>query len=96
ISEADDEEVILNLLEDFKKSTGIDVPRSMVPPAPNVDRYKPRKRKRTVKSYEEEPPKKEMKKEEVIIKKQKETVVEKEKVIVAEKEEVIVAEAGKK
>ncbi|MCI54344.1 hypothetical protein A2U01_0075594, partial [Trifolium medium] len=54
ISEADDEEVILNFLEDFKKSTGIDVPRSMVPPAPNVDLYKPMKRKRTVKSSEEE------------------------------------------
>ncbi|MCI36311.1 hypothetical protein A2U01_0057534 [Trifolium medium] len=37
ISEADDEEVILNFLEDFKKSAGIDVPRSMVPPAPSVD-----------------------------------------------------------
>ncbi|MCI34191.1 hypothetical protein A2U01_0055409, partial [Trifolium medium] len=81
ISEADDEEVILNFLEDFKKETGVDVPRSMVPPAPNVDLYKPRKRKRTVKSSEEEPQKKEMKKEEVIF---------------AEKKEVIVAKAGKK
>ncbi|MCI52493.1 hypothetical protein A2U01_0073737, partial [Trifolium medium] len=49
ISEADDEEVILNFLEDFKKETGIHVPRSMVPPAPNVDLYKPKKRKRNVK-----------------------------------------------
>ncbi|MCI36467.1 hypothetical protein A2U01_0057690, partial [Trifolium medium] len=53
ISEADDEEVILNLLEDFKKETDINVPRSMVPPAPNVDLYKPKKRKRSVKSSEE-------------------------------------------
>ncbi|MCI25451.1 hypothetical protein A2U01_0046642, partial [Trifolium medium] len=65
ISEADHEEVILNFLEDFKKSTGIDVPRSMVPSAPNEDLYKPRKRRRNVKSSEEETKKKEMKKEKV-------------------------------
>ncbi|MCI74699.1 hypothetical protein A2U01_0095963, partial [Trifolium medium] len=41
ISEADDEEVILNFLEQFKQGTGFNVPRSMVPPAPNVDLYKP-------------------------------------------------------
>ncbi|MCI50008.1 hypothetical protein A2U01_0071252, partial [Trifolium medium] len=29
ISEADDEEVILNFLEDFKRDTGVKVPRSM-------------------------------------------------------------------
>ncbi|MCI39218.1 hypothetical protein A2U01_0060449, partial [Trifolium medium] len=62
ISEADDEEVILNFLEDFKKESGINVPRSMVPPVPNVDLYKPKKRKRTVKTSEEEPQKKEVKK----------------------------------
>ncbi|MCI33717.1 hypothetical protein A2U01_0054934, partial [Trifolium medium] len=39
---------------DFKKETGINVPRSLVPPAPNVDLYKPRKMKRTVKTSEEE------------------------------------------
>ncbi|MCI60456.1 hypothetical protein A2U01_0081712, partial [Trifolium medium] len=86
---ADDEEVILNFLEDFKKETGVEISRNMVPPAPNVDLYKPRKRKRAVKTSEEESKKKEMKKE-------KENVAEKEKVIVTEKEEVIVAEAGKK
>ncbi|MCI96076.1 hypothetical protein A2U01_0117375, partial [Trifolium medium] len=38
----------------------------MVPPAPNMDLYKPRKRKRTVKTSEEQEPKKnEMKKEDV-------------------------------
>ncbi|MCI73524.1 hypothetical protein A2U01_0094788, partial [Trifolium medium] len=67
ISEADDEEVILNFLEDFKKETDINVPRSMVPPTPNVDLYKPKKRKRTVKSSEEETQKKEVKKEEEIV-----------------------------
>ncbi|MCI33454.1 hypothetical protein A2U01_0054671, partial [Trifolium medium] len=76
-----------NFLEDFKKETGVDVPRSMVPPTPNVDLYKPRKRKRSVKTSEEEPKKKEMKKE-------IENVAEKKKVI--EKKEMIVAEAGKK
>ncbi|MCI92492.1 hypothetical protein A2U01_0113788, partial [Trifolium medium] len=60
-------EVILNFLEDFKKETGINVPRIMVPPAPNVDLYKPKKRKRTVKSSEEEAQKKEVKKEEEIV-----------------------------
>ncbi|MCH97003.1 hypothetical protein A2U01_0017996, partial [Trifolium medium] len=70
ISEADDEEVILNFLEYFNKETGINVPRSMVPPAPNVDLYKPKKRKRTVKMSEEEAQKevaqkKEAQKEEV-------------------------------
>ncbi|MCI57954.1 hypothetical protein A2U01_0079207, partial [Trifolium medium] len=39
----------------------------MVPPAPNVDLYKPKKRKRTVKTSEEEPHKKEMKKEKEIV-----------------------------
>ncbi|MCH93056.1 hypothetical protein A2U01_0014003, partial [Trifolium medium] len=53
ISEADNEEVILNFLEQFKKETGFNVPRSMVPPAPNVDLYKPRKRKRKTKASEE-------------------------------------------
>ncbi|MCI35750.1 hypothetical protein A2U01_0056971, partial [Trifolium medium] len=72
--EADDEEVILNFLEDFKKETGISVPRSIVPPAPNVDLYKPKKRKRNVKTSEEETQKREVKKEEV----------KKEEVIVAE------------
>ncbi|MCI92680.1 hypothetical protein A2U01_0113977, partial [Trifolium medium] len=38
----------------------------MVPPSPNVDLYKPRKRKRIVKSFVDELEKKEMKKEEVI------------------------------
>ncbi|MCI36108.1 hypothetical protein A2U01_0057330, partial [Trifolium medium] len=90
ISEADDEEVIQNFLEDFMKSTGIVVPRSMVPPAPNVDLYKPRKRKRTEKSSEvEEPKKKEIKKEKV-------DSSEKEKASVAEKIEVVVTEEGKK
>ncbi|MCI21100.1 hypothetical protein A2U01_0042264, partial [Trifolium medium] len=67
----------------------------MVPPAPNVDLYKPRKRKRTEKSTtEEEPKKKEMKKEDVITsEKQKEDTAGKEKVV---KEEVVVAEEGKK
>ncbi|MCI47796.1 hypothetical protein A2U01_0069038, partial [Trifolium medium] len=41
ISEADDEEVILNFLNQFKEETGFNVTRSMVPPAPNVDLYKP-------------------------------------------------------
>ncbi|MCI26116.1 hypothetical protein A2U01_0047310, partial [Trifolium medium] len=68
ISEADDEEVIINFLEDFKKETGINVTRSMVPPAPNVDLYKPKKRKRNAKSSEEEPQKKEVKKEKEIVK----------------------------
>ncbi|MCI51128.1 hypothetical protein A2U01_0072372, partial [Trifolium medium] len=48
------------------RSTGIVVPRSMVPPAPNVDLYKPRKKRRAEKTSEEqEPKKKEMKKEDV-------------------------------
>ncbi|MCI15994.1 hypothetical protein A2U01_0037134, partial [Trifolium medium] len=95
ISEADDEEVIMNFLEDFKKSTGIDVPRSMVPPAPNVDLYKPRKRKRAEKTSEEqEPKKKEFKKEDVTTsEKQKEDPPGKEKVV---KKESVVAEEGKK
>ncbi|MCI50249.1 hypothetical protein A2U01_0071493, partial [Trifolium medium] len=63
-SKADDEEVILNFLEDFKKETGINVPRSLVPPTPNVDLYKPGKRKITVKTSEEEVQKEEVKKEE--------------------------------
>ncbi|MCI25988.1 hypothetical protein A2U01_0047179, partial [Trifolium medium] len=80
-----------------KKETGVDVPRSMVPPAPNVDLYKPRKRKRTVKTSEDEPKKKEMKKEKVTAsEKQKETVVEKEKVIVAEREKIVAAEVDKR
>ncbi|MCI69821.1 hypothetical protein A2U01_0091084, partial [Trifolium medium] len=45
ISEADDEEVIQFFLQDLKKDTNVDVPREMVPPAPTVDLYKPRKRK---------------------------------------------------
>ncbi|MCI93321.1 hypothetical protein A2U01_0114619, partial [Trifolium medium] len=45
------------------RSTGIVVPKSMVPPAPNTDLYKPRKRKRAEKTSEEEPKKKEVKKE---------------------------------
>ncbi|MCI31121.1 hypothetical protein A2U01_0052332, partial [Trifolium medium] len=61
---ADDEEVIINFLEDFKNETGINVPRSMVPPTPNVDLYKPRKRKRNVKTSEEEDQKEEVQKEE--------------------------------
>ncbi|MCI56444.1 hypothetical protein A2U01_0077695, partial [Trifolium medium] len=66
----------------------------MVPPAPNVDLYKPRKRKRTEKSTEvEEPKKKEMKKEKVDSSgKEKEKVKE----IVAEKIEAVVTEEGKK
>ncbi|MCI46172.1 hypothetical protein A2U01_0067412, partial [Trifolium medium] len=67
------------------------------PPAPNVDLYKPRKRKRNVKSSEEEPKKKEMKKENVDSSgKEKVIVAEKEEVIVAEKEEVVATEVGKK
>ncbi|MCI20396.1 hypothetical protein A2U01_0041558, partial [Trifolium medium] len=91
ISEADNEEVILNFLEDFKKSIGISVPRSMVPPTPNVDLYKLRKRKRNAKSSEEEPKKKEIKKE-----KMESSGKEKEKEIVAEEEIVAAAEEGKK
>ncbi|MCI71634.1 hypothetical protein A2U01_0092897, partial [Trifolium medium] len=48
--EADDEEVILNFLEDLLRTTGVFVPRSMVPPAPDTDLYKPRKRKRKQKT----------------------------------------------
>ncbi|MCI59061.1 hypothetical protein A2U01_0080316, partial [Trifolium medium] len=68
ISEADDEEVILNFLEDLLRTYGVLVPRSMVPPAPDTDLYKPRKRKRkkkTSEEEEEEPKKKEIKKEAV-------------------------------
>ncbi|MCI76200.1 hypothetical protein A2U01_0097469 [Trifolium medium] len=50
------------------RTTGIVGPRSMVPPAPNVDLYKPRKRRRAEKTSEEqEPKKKEKKKEDVTI-----------------------------
>ncbi|MCH93378.1 hypothetical protein A2U01_0014327, partial [Trifolium medium] len=88
ISEADNEEVIQNFLEEFKKSTRIDVPRSMVPPALNVDLYKP-KRKRAETTYgEQEPKTKEIKKEAVTTsEKQKEDPAEKEKV--AQKEAVV-------
>ncbi|MCI30674.1 hypothetical protein A2U01_0051885, partial [Trifolium medium] len=94
ISEADDEEVILNFLEDFMRTIGIVVPRSMVPPAPNTDLYKPRKRKRTAKTSEEQKPKKkEMKKEEVTTsEKQKDDTAGEEKVV---KEKVVVEEAKK-
>ncbi|MCI16971.1 hypothetical protein A2U01_0038117, partial [Trifolium medium] len=86
ISEADDEEVIQNFLEDFTKSTGIVVSRSMVPPAPNMDLYKPKKRKRIEKtSGEQGPKKKEMKKEGVTTsEKQKDDTVGKEKVVAEE------------
>ncbi|MCI35131.1 hypothetical protein A2U01_0056352, partial [Trifolium medium] len=39
-----------------------------VPPAPNVDLYKPKKRKRTVKTSKEEVQKEEVKKEEEVVK----------------------------
>ncbi|MCI08418.1 hypothetical protein A2U01_0029495, partial [Trifolium medium] len=48
----------------------------MVPPAPNVDLYKPRKRKRLVKASEQEGQKEEVKKEEV--KKEEDLVKKKE------------------
>ncbi|MCI54815.1 hypothetical protein A2U01_0076065, partial [Trifolium medium] len=64
ISEADDEEVILIFVEDVLRTHGVFVPRSMVPPASEVEHYQPRKRKRNQKSSEEEEPKlKEVKKE---------------------------------
>ncbi|MCI25053.1 hypothetical protein A2U01_0046241, partial [Trifolium medium] len=63
----------------------------MVPPTPNVDLYKPRKRKRTEKSSKEEPKRKEIKKENVDT-----SGKEKVEVVVAEKVEVVVAEEGKK
>ncbi|MCH82653.1 hypothetical protein A2U01_0003464, partial [Trifolium medium] len=54
LSEADDEEVIQFFLQDLKKDTGIDVPMSMVPSAPTVDLYKPRKRKASAKEGKKE------------------------------------------
>ncbi|MCI49173.1 hypothetical protein A2U01_0070416, partial [Trifolium medium] len=82
ISEADDEEVILNFLEDVLRTTGVFVPRSMFPPAPNTDLYKPRKRKRTEKTSEDEEPKKKEVKKEVVkpSEKQKEDTTAEEKV----------------
>ncbi|MCI43731.1 hypothetical protein A2U01_0064969, partial [Trifolium medium] len=82
ISEADNEEVIQIFLEEFKRSTGIDVPRSMVPPAPDVNLYKPKKRKRAEKTSEEESKKKEVKKEAV-------TTSEKKKEVSSGKEKVV-------
>ncbi|MCI33480.1 hypothetical protein A2U01_0054697, partial [Trifolium medium] len=63
ISEADDEEVIQFFLQGIKKDIGVDVPRELVPPAPTVDLYKPRKRKRVVKEAEKEVGKKVARKE---------------------------------
>ncbi|MCI37632.1 hypothetical protein A2U01_0058856, partial [Trifolium medium] len=90
ISEADDEEVILIFLEDILRTTGVFVPRSMVPQAPNEDLYKPRKRKRTERTSEEQgPKKKEIKKEGV-------TTSEKHKEDTSGKEKVVVEEGKKK
>ncbi|MCI33159.1 hypothetical protein A2U01_0054375, partial [Trifolium medium] len=68
-------------------------PRSMVPPAPDIDLYKPKKRKRSEKtSGEKEPKKKEIKKEAgTTSEKQKEDPAGKGKVV-----EKKVAEEGKK
>ncbi|MCI51852.1 hypothetical protein A2U01_0073096, partial [Trifolium medium] len=63
---ADNEEVIQIFLEEFKKSTGIDVPRSMVPPAPDINLYKPKKMKRSEKTSEEQEPKKKKVKKEAV------------------------------
>ncbi|MCI16906.1 hypothetical protein A2U01_0038051 [Trifolium medium] len=89
ISEADDEEVILNFLENFKKETGINVPRSMVPPAPNVDLYKPKKRKRKTKDSEEPEENVEQEQEDQKEKKKKNVLKEKmvEEKVVEKKED---------
>ncbi|MCI09192.1 hypothetical protein A2U01_0030275, partial [Trifolium medium] len=70
-------------------------PRSMVPPAPDVDLYKPKKRKRAEKTSEgEEPKKKEVKKEAVTTsEKKKEDTAGKEKVV---EEKAVVGEEVKK
>ncbi|MCI01051.1 hypothetical protein A2U01_0022075, partial [Trifolium medium] len=93
ISEADDEEVILNFLEDLLRSTGVFVPRSMVPPAPNTDLYKPRKRKQKTSEEEEEPKKKKGKKHVATTSKDVEEKVVEEKVV---QKEAVVAEKVKK
>ncbi|MCI30838.1 hypothetical protein A2U01_0052049, partial [Trifolium medium] len=90
-------EVILNFLEDLLRSTGVFVPRRMVPPAPNTDLYKPRKRKRN--QEEEELKKRESKKQAGTTSKVVEEKVVDEKIVEEkgdQKVEAVVAEKAQK
>ncbi|MCI04950.1 hypothetical protein A2U01_0025999, partial [Trifolium medium] len=92
ISEAYDEEVIQFFLEGLKRDTGVNVPRDMVRPAPIVDLYKPKKRKRVVKVSEKEEGRKkekvEDKKKEKVEQKKEEKEEKKKDVKLIEKKEV--------
>ncbi|MCI83054.1 hypothetical protein A2U01_0104329, partial [Trifolium medium] len=68
------------------------VPRSMVPPAPDVDLYKPRKRKRNQKPSEDKEEDEEEPKLKVVKKEDGTTSESIKEKVVAEKAEVIVAE----